>query len=105
MYYCRFSDDDHGSDVTTFEEPGGGYFLNIARIRLIKPDLIDQASLTPDWVYMARRKIIVLPYAGKHFEVDTLEELKAWLHNLKGLGYNVPESAFDKIEAELNQQI
>ena len=111
MSYCRFSSDNWKSDIYCYESVGGGYVTEVAGQRPageVPPASDVQTATYQEWQesYLAQIEAledlvpIGLPEDGQTFTDDTLDELLARLLWLRGLGYHVPEGAFEEIREE-----
>ena len=118
MAYCRWSTDDYRSDVQVHDAEGGGVEIVVTdfRYELDEPlpaPVALPSSPTPDQVMAsvrrdsqvirmlrdAKRSPIGLPYDGQRlFEFDAPSAI-ASLEMLRGLGYRVPQVAFDALAA------
>lgn len=125
MSYCRWSCDNHQSDVYAYEHVSGGFVIHVATSK----DLVRQPNESPYqlsfiisapkkeedpegyelWLqqHKARQAIneawssnrvlvpIGLPHDGETIRTSSEEEMFQKLKELKALGYHVPEHAFE----------
>lgn len=116
MSYCRFSSDDFQSNVYVYEHVHGGYFTHVASRKLISdiPKLSPPSDKSLDnfvesyraqsaAIKVAEFAPIGLPYDDENFVDDTLPELLNRLTMLKEVGYHIPQEAFDRIKAEIEE--
>jgi hypothetical protein len=95
MAYCRWSE----GDVYAFASTAGGYLTCVAARRPINVPRDADARMLVNATY----EEIDLPFAGKEFHDDSLDDLEARLLLLRRLGYEVPERAFTEIAGERSQ--
>lgn len=113
MAYCRFSSDDFKCDVYSYQSREG-FVTHVAARRVITPiTLVDYSSIDRTVETMvaqlkdletAERAPIGLAHDGKSFIDGSLEELFERLTYLRGLGYNVPNSALEEIVEEMGAE-
>jgi hypothetical protein len=120
MSYVRWSSDDFRSDVYCYADVNGGFTTHTAALRV--PENTPRVGGFPvnqdeeAWSEWARkhgeqmefldaceRTPIEHPLAGKTFNDATLEDMRARLVMLKSEGFVVPDSAFEAIDAELEE--
>ena len=114
MSYCRFSSDNFQCDMYCYPTASGDYTLHIAATRYPEP--------SPPWPHKDTEELwqeyttaieawrkngltnmvkIDLPHAGETRRYKTLIDLRADLILFKGMGYRIPDSAFEHIDQEL----
>ncbi len=114
MSYCRFSSDNFKSDVYCYESSGEFYQIHVATNRIIEDipplDLSLKSAKREESTRKhnealrnCTHKPIGLSFDGESFAYDTLEETCDKLIELKKMGYNVPNSAFMRIDYELTE--
>ena len=114
MSYCRWSSDDHRSDLYVYADCYGGWAIHVANRRR----LIDWDALPPEvepydpaaWIarYKAVQPIIEaaelerieLPHAGETIRIGSADECAAKVDELEALGYWVPAGVADAIRAD-----
>ncbi len=111
MSYCRFSSDNWKSDVYAWPDVSGDYVVAVAGRRLVG-DLPPVDHTTPE-TYIATYQAqlaaekaaakvdIGLPCDGEIFHEGSLKGLYGRLLTLRGMGYHVPQSALEEVEAEM----
>lgn len=126
MSYCRWSSDDFRCDLYCYEHCDGGFITHVAtRRREWSPWLSPYSipalkSLSTDrgsevnkrWkeVYEVYHRAlgdvelhpIGLPYDGKFFNDDTLEDMRDRILFLREIGYRVPQDVIDRINEEVD---
>lgn len=117
MSYCRFSSDDWKSDVYVYENADfGGYTIHVAGTKHVADTPIPEMpeawhKLDPEvflsihkaqmaWVESAKLVPLNLPYDGKTFNFDDIEECISHLLTLREHGYRVPQFAIDALTEE-----
>jgi hypothetical protein len=116
--YCRWSSNDHQSDVYVYEGTDGWWHIEVARNRrvpvcaTIRPvetfdpwDLSDEACEAREdqemgFTTRGVRVYIDLPYAGDSLVAETARDCAETLEGLQGLGYVVPQFALDALREE-----
>ena len=118
MSYVRFSTDGFRSDVYAYES-NRGYEIHVASVRYSSfpspaaplPGREANEAALQDWADDQRRyhqelrkmstAAIADEHAGGHYTFDDLDDLLGMLYKLKRRGFQVPDSAFSAIEAEI----
>lgn len=119
MSYCRFSSDNHKSDVYVYASVYGGFDVHIAKKRYRNADQIPELPFILDcsveefnaaytrqreWFEDAETEDIDLIYAGSYKNLSTLAETKEFLLELKDIGYYIPESCLERINEEIKEE-
>jgi len=112
MSYCRFSSDDFSCDVYVYEG-GSGFVTHVAGNRVIGDiPKVPQIGSCPNEEFMAahraqmaylgtaEREDINLPHAGESMSHDTADDCADNLESLRAIGYNVPQSAIDRLRED-----
>ena len=117
MSYCRWSSDDFGCDIYAYQSEFG-YEIHVATNRVqgdipkivLPTDFEDKEQLQKcvdahkaqmKFLETCERREIGLPEDGESFMVETLEEFRDKLLQLRQMGYNFPDYVFERIEEEL----
>lgn len=133
MSYCRWSSDDHQSDVYVYESPQG-FEIHVASHRRIlsEPlprmglaelteidheaakagDPVEQAKVA-DWLARNRERGRILdaaelapiggPYDGASFTHDEPGQAASALRHLRAAGYHVPAGVIEDLDAEQDE--
>lgn len=116
MSYCRFSSDNHKSDVYCYAHVDGGWAIHVARSRYVGdtpiPELPDNWHQLPvdeladimgrqrEWLDKATLDLIGLSRDGESFNADTPGEAADLLESLRDEGYRVPAYAIEALRTE-----
>ena len=119
MSYCRWSSDDYQCDVYCYESVGDVYVIHVAGNRQTPStppppsvgnwwargkagieDYMAREKAVDAWLATAERKPIGLPHDGESLMESDAAACADRLEYLRGLGYNVPQSAIDVLRAE-----
>jgi hypothetical protein len=92
MSYCRWNE----GDVYAYASTTGGYVTHVATRKPVSVPRDADARILVDAAY----ERIDLPFAGRSFHDEALEDLEARLHLLRKIGYVVPDRAFNLIDEE-----
>lgn len=115
MSYCRWSTDNFGCDLYCYESRDG-YVIHVAHIRILDtlPDypsvdlpyaeFMDEYNRYNAALDAARREPIDLPGAGESYTLSDLEEFAYKLRELRDIGYRFPDTVFEMIEEEMNDE-
>lgn len=125
MSYCRWSSDSYMCDLYCYEDVSGGFTTHVAGNRRSRrpetPDPMGDVGLAllKDKDHSAWEKLyddffaeldeidlenLGLPYDGRSFNDDTLEEFLERVRLLARVGYNVPEYVEAIILEEIEEQ-
>lgn len=118
MSYCRFSCNDFQSDVYAYASRYGGFDVHVAENRVVydqplPPPITDPTDYKASFlrheqvgklVDSARRESIGLSRDGEHLNVETLEDLRDLLLDLRHEGYRVPDHALEAIAEEMAEE-
>ena len=119
MSYCRFSTEDHKSDVYIYEDVYLGLTVHIARSRYV----IDRSKLPPPIPYSpetieeftARSHLVskilneseMIPidneHAGRTYSFNNIEDCIKLLEDLERQGFYVPKTAMAILREELKE--
>lgn len=96
MSYCRVGTKENGvmSDVYTYADVGGGWTTHVAENRYVGPELF------PDFPADEHYVPIGLPFDGYSFNDPTPGATADRLLRLRDAGYNVPQSAINRLRYE-----
>lgn len=109
MSYCRWSSDDHQSDVYCYENVSGAWTTHVAGRRYtftgpLPPPLPDHATAVEHMNRMYEVRCLLgalvpigLPYDGETFDDGSAAEMLARLLDLRKVGYRVPEDAIESL--------
>jgi len=115
MSYCRWSSDNHKSDVYVYHGEEG-YITEVGRNRIVgevpqlppwrndvpnDPVFWDAYNRQRDFLDSAEHRPIGLPLDGQHLVDDDLPDLLSRLEQLRSIGYHVPEFVFKIIKEEI----
>lgn len=119
MSYCRFSSDNHRSDVYCYAHVDGGWVVHVAKRRHVGDTPIPEMpgnwheigvdSLTSaiaaqrEWLDKARLEPIGLSRDGEDFSVGTPGEAADLLESLRDEGYRVPAYAIEELRREARE--
>ena len=115
MSYCRWSSDNWKCDIYAYESCSG-YVIHIAGNRHVgdcpEADLLQEDSKKGlreyrkqmKFLESCERKPIQLLHAGESFTLNTLEEFRDKLIELKEIGYYIPDYVFEIIKSEVQDQ-
>ena len=119
MSYCRWSCDNHKSDIYCYEDVSGGWTIHVAGRRRIGdvPDVNWRLLLSgadndvAEWTRQNKAQQdaldktdlvkIGLPYDGQSFNEPTLEKFRSRVVMLKEAGYHVPDWVIPVIDEEI----
>jgi hypothetical protein len=118
MSYCRFSCNDHQSDVYAYHDVSGSFATHVARVRFeFDAPLPPQIAMSEDidgWlrrhlqvskmVDCAKRVPINGPYDGRTFYDADAQACLERLVRLQDSGYRVPAHALEELRAEIAEQ-
>lgn len=121
MSYCRWSSDDHTSDVYVYfaGDEHGGFVTEVAGRRYLLPDGLPpelDVMSTPTLLWLERHQErqrilkaaalvpIGLPHDGASFRDPTPRECAARLRCLAAVGYRVPADAIAALDQEAAEQ-
>lgn len=118
MSYCRWSSDNHRSDVYTYECIDGFWTTHVAGLKRvgeipehpsysepINDDWMRRAKVHRDAVEAAELVKIGLPHDGKTFKDTGPAECADTLKMLREAGYHVPSWAIEELEAEAAEPV
>lgn len=116
MSYCRWSTNDFQCDLYCYESDAG-FVTHVAGNRIVFTETlpedidwgaedfamqyVDRWNKVSDIIAKSNREEITLPHAGETFTDHTLEEFKQRVQMLKGIGYQVPDDVFERIDEEI----
>lgn len=120
MSYCRFSSDDWQSDVYVWADISGGYRVEVAARRQTwdvplppKVDISDIDAWLDRWVAVSALlrdesnwhwEDCPTDPGGNSYHHTTAGECADDLVRLRGLGFNVPQSAIDGLREEADDE-
>lgn len=101
MSYCRWS-----TDCDVYAYAGGGYTVHVAKNERTEKPLPRGVEAWKEVVdnYREYYQPIDNEYAGKTYNVETLEEFHQLMVDLRNAGLNIPQYAFDRIEEEMEDE-
>lgn len=117
MSYCRWSSNNWDCDLYCYESEDG-YTTHVASYRKVGATPIPQVDVQlllsgrtaeywagykaqNEWLKTAERVKIGLPYDGRSFDDETLEEFLERVTMLRDAGYHVPPWLIDDIREEM----
>lgn len=121
MSYCRFSSDGFRSDVYVYLGVGG-YHILVAQFHctndFVYPELLPAPSgkralerhckavsdKQKHWIATMTRTKLELEHAGDEFVLRTAREAVDRLKYLSALGFHVPESCFQALQSEVEDE-
>lgn len=101
MSYCRFSRE---SDVYAYPTGNGHAAVHVANHTYSDEDKLNELLSAERLDFDAVQKLMVpldSVHAGMQYHVDTLEELRAKLLELRASGLRVPDHAIERVEREI----
>lgn len=115
MSYCRWSSDNWKSDVYCYANVSGAWTTHVAGMRVVgdipqvdwglwhsDPDKMwEQYEAQHKFLEDCKRAPIGLPQDGETFDDAGPPEMLERLLWLRGLGYNVPETALEELREEI----
>lgn len=123
MSYCRWSSMGFKCDLYCYEHVGGFWATHVAGNKIVSPIFPEAPWKLIRGGYLGRllfgwwhrlhmftvshgiRRDLTLPHAGASFQDSTLEEFKATLLMLRGLGYRFPDHVIERVDEEIDLRI
>jgi hypothetical protein len=107
MSYCRTTSMNGRCDIYCYGNISGGYDIDVAAVRKI-PGMRTHYDMFKDWEkyeewWKKAYKPIPLPHCGEHFHLDTLQEFKDKLLELRKIGYKFPNRVLIRINREIKE--
>jgi len=113
MSYCRWSSDDFKSDIYAYETDGG-YEILVADNRVVgecphldwstPKSFVESGQKQREFLATCERTKIGLPFDGGSFFLQTAQEFRDKLLELRSIGYYVPQEAIDRINEEIQEE-
>jgi hypothetical protein len=116
MSYCRWSDDRGRCDLYAYADVMGGYTVHVADRRPryrgeFPPAPSMRDNLWIEWWHECRdlsmsegMEPIGGPHDGETIRVDTLDDLRSVLNELRNAGYRFPDDVLERVEAEISEE-
>lgn len=112
MSYCRWSSDGFMCDLYAYESVDNFFYVHVAANRVTErcPEIDFTSEETikntlpayNEWLRKDKeRKPIGLPYDGKTFVCENINEVYECMVTLKDCGYNVPDFALENVKEEM----